>query len=164
MAARILAVDDEVDELAAWETALRKAGYFVRTARNGTQALELCDQWIFDVVILDYVMPKMKGLDLLARIRQKNPLVRSIIISGKMDFRADEVRETIRSDVETDKHLHKPIKNEELLEAIAELLRDSANERPWDSVSADYVRSGKGTVAGAKKAQGKLKKHLGKKK
>jgi CheY-like chemotaxis protein len=160
MPARILAVDDEVDELTAWETLLRRAGYFVRTAPTGARALALCDEWIFDVVILDYVMPKMKGLELLARIRQKNPLVRSIIVSGKLDLGTQEVRDSIRTDVETDRHLHKPVKNEELLETIADLLKDKPANRPWDTVSADYVKSGKGTVAGARKAQAKLKKHL----
>src|SRR5437870_13014966 len=111
MASRILVVDDEIDELAGWETVLRKAGYAVITASTANRALELCESTVFDLVILDLIMPKMKGLELLARVRKSSPLIRSILISGKLDsnVRAQDVREYIRGEVETDKYLHKPI-------------------------------------------------------
>ena len=157
---RILAVDDEVDELAGWETALRRGGYLVRTASTAASALDLCDEFNFDLVILDYVMPKMKGLELLARIRKKSPLVRSIVISGKVDLLEQEIRESIRGDVETDRHLRKPVRNEELLDAVAEVLKEVQPSHSWDAVAADYIKGGNATVSKARKAQGKLNRHL----
>jgi CheY-like chemotaxis protein len=159
---RILVVDNEVDELAGWETTLRKGGYMVRTASTAARALELCDELIFDLVILDYLMPKMKGLELLSRIRKKNPLVRSIVISGWLDKNLieQEIKESIRGEVETDRYFHKPIKNEELLEAVAAVLKEAQPGRPWDAVAADYVEGGKASVSKAKGAQSKLKKHI----
>jgi CheY-like chemotaxis protein len=166
MPAKILVVDNEPDEVAGWETLLKKAGYLVRSAVTASRALQHCDELIFDLVILDYVMPRMKGLELLARIRKKNRLVRSIIVSGKLDDGAPEkeIRDTIRGEVETDRYLHKPLKNEQLLQAVAEALSENKPNRPWDSVAADYLKSEKESIAKALAAQDKLKSHLRRKK
>jgi len=162
MAHRILVVDDEADELVGWETALRKAGYTVKTASTPARALELCDESVFELVILDYVMPKMKGLELLSRIRKKNPLVRSVIVSGKLDKKLVEqdIKETIRGEVETDKYLHKPVSNEQLLAAVAEALKEAGSNRPWEEIAEDQIKGEKGSVSKARGAQGKLKKHI----
>lgn len=161
---RILIVDDEPDELEAWEALLRKQGYVVRTSASAQAALQACDENRFDLVVLDYVIPKMKGLELLSRIRKKLPLVRSILISGKLDKRLQEqdIRESIRSEMEVDKYVHKPVRNEELLEAIAALLSEKPPSRPWDLIAEDILQGEKGSVNKAKGAQSKLKKHLGK--
>lgn len=159
---RILVVDDEIDELTGWGTLLRRGGYQVHTASTPARALELCDESIFDLVILDYVMPKMKGLELLSRIRKKSPLVRSIIISGKLDKTLvdRQIKETIRGEVETDRYFHKPIKNEQLLEAVAEILREAGLTRPWDEIAANHMEGEKGTVSKARGAQDRLRKHI----
>jgi CheY-like chemotaxis protein len=159
---RILVVDDEPDELAGWETALRKSGYVVRTAATANRALELSDESVFDLVILDYVIPKMKGLEVLARIRKKSPLIRSVVVSGKLDKKLleREVKETIRGEVETDRYLHKPVSNEQLLEAVAEALKEAGASRPWQTIAADHVRAQKGSISKARGAQGKLNKHI----
>lgn len=161
---KILVVDDEPDELVGWETALRKAGYLVSTASAPSRALELCDETAFDLVILDYLMPKMRGLEVLSRIRKKIPLVRSIVVSGKLDknLLETDIKETIRGEVETDRYLHKPVKNEELLEAVAEALKKAQSTRPWDAIAADHIQGTKGTVRKAREVQDKLKKHLDK--
>ena len=101
MKQRILIVDDEPDELAAWEPLLRKQGYVVRTASTPEAALQACDENQFDLVVLDYVIPKMKGLELLSRIRRKLPLVRSVLISGKLDKKlsGQDIRESIRGEM-----------------------------------------------------------------
>jgi DNA-binding response OmpR family regulator len=62
--------------------------------------------------------------------------------------------------VETDKYLHKPIKNEQLLEAVAEILKEAKSGRPWDAIAAEHIESEKGTVSRARGAQEKLKKHI----
>lgn len=164
MAARILVVDNEIDELAGWETALTRAGYSVQTASTPARALELCDESMFDLVMLDFVMPNMKGLELLARIRQKIPLVRSILISGKLnkDLSEQQVKDEIRGEVETDRYIHKPVKNEDLLAAVSEVLKN-APAGTWESVASQYLEGGKGSVSRAKDAQNKLKKHIDKK-
>ena len=162
MLPRILIVDDEPDELEAWKTLLRRNGYNVRTASSPQTALQECDQHRFDLVVFDYVMPKMKGLELLSRIRKKLPLVRSILISGKLDKRLQEqdIRDTIRSEMEVDKYLHKPASNEELLGAITALFHENQSGRAWDAIAQGILEGDKTSVKKAKLAQGKLKKHL----
>jgi DNA-binding response OmpR family regulator len=162
MPQRILIVDDETDELEAWEQLLSKQGYLVRTASTPEAALKACDENRFDLVVLDYVIPKMKGLELLSRIRKTLPLVRSILISGKLDKKLEErdIRESIRGEVEVDRYLHKPASNEELSAAITELLKEQPSGRPWNEIAGDILQGDKSTVKKAKGAQSKLKSHL----
>jgi DNA-binding response OmpR family regulator len=162
MPQRILIVDDEVDELVAWEQLLRRQGYVVRTASTPDAALQSCDEHRFDLVVLDYVIPKMKGLEILSRIRKKLPLVRSILISGKLDKKLEErdIRESIRNEMEVDKYLHKPASNEALLAAITELLNERSSSRPWDEIAGGILQGNESSVKKAKRAQGKLKGNL----
>jgi len=81
----ILIVDDEVDVRDAWDLALRLAGFDVTTAGSPNDALELAEQQAFDVVILDFIIPGMTGLELLVRIRERIPYIRSVIVSGKLN-------------------------------------------------------------------------------
>jgi CheY-like chemotaxis protein len=162
MPLQILVVDDEPDELEAWEALLRKKGYNVQTASSPEVALRKCDENRFDLVVLDYVIPRMKGLELLSRIRKKLPLVRSILISGKLDkkLQEQEIRESIRSEMEVDKYLHKPARNEDLLEAITALFAENPSGRAWDTIAEDILKGEKSSVKKAKGAQRSLKKHL----
>lgn len=162
MPLRILVVDDEPEELDAWETLLRRKGYNVQTAASYEAALKKCDEHRFDLVVLDYVIPKMKGLELLARIRKKLPLVRSILISGKLEERLQEqeIRESIRSEMEVDKYIRKPARNDELLAAIAMLFGEKQSDRAWDAVAEDILKGEKSSVKKARSAQSTLNKHL----
>src|SRR5687768_6749890 len=83
--AKILVVDDEPDVAAEWATALRLAGHDVHTANNSKGALQLSQANPLDLVILDFIMPDMTGIDLLNKIRKHHAFVRSIIISGQLN-------------------------------------------------------------------------------
>jgi CheY-like chemotaxis protein len=66
---RILCVDDDSDGLEALELLLVSEGFEVITARNGAEALlRVQEQWP-DLIITDYTMPGMTGLDLCKRLR-----------------------------------------------------------------------------------------------
>ena len=162
MPLHILIVDDEPDELDAWRALLRRKGYNVQTASTPEQALQKCDEHRFDLVVLDYVMPRMKGLELLARIRKKLPLVRSILISGKLDEKLQEqdIRESIRSEVEVDKYLRKPASNDELLGAITALFQEKQPGRAWDAIAGDLLKGEESSIKKARGAQSKLNKHI----
>jgi len=85
MTARILLVDDEPAVLKAWTKALRHAGHHVTSASSPDEALVAADEHIFDVLVVDYVMPAMTAVELLARVRKKQPLVRAIVVSGRIE-------------------------------------------------------------------------------
>jgi PAS domain S-box-containing protein len=70
----ILIVNDAPDQLTLMESLLRKAGYSVRTAEDGLQALELVRQERPDLVISDVSMPRMNGLEFCQRLRADSEL------------------------------------------------------------------------------------------
>jgi two-component system cell cycle sensor histidine kinase/response regulator CckA len=84
---KILVVDDETQVREVMCRALSSCGYTALSAANGRDALALCLQHTdFDLVILDMVMPDMGGRECLARLREGNPELKVIIVTG---FTAD---------------------------------------------------------------------------
>ncbi len=82
---RILLVDDNSLGLAARRSVLEELGHQVRTSGNPTDALELCSKHSCDVVVTDYKMPKMNGIELIGRLRKLHPATSVILISGFAD-------------------------------------------------------------------------------
>jgi len=81
----VLLVDDEEAFVEALARRLGKRGYRVTTATSGPRALEVLDQGgatRTDVVILDVKMPGMDGLEALAAIKERHPLVEVIMLTG----------------------------------------------------------------------------------
>lgn len=78
----ILCVDDEPSVLHPLEIMLKRQGFRVVTAQNGTEALELFRQIKFDAVILDYSMPGMSGGQVAERIRSENKTIPIILHTG----------------------------------------------------------------------------------
>jgi CheY-like chemotaxis protein len=70
---RIVLVDDEDDVLSAFEFRLGALGYDLAVARNGAEALELLNQQKVDVVLADFMMPEINGIE-LTRIIKSHPL------------------------------------------------------------------------------------------
>ncbi|MGE5645165.1 MAG: response regulator [Acidobacteriota bacterium] len=81
-AARILLVDDNKLGLIARKALLEDLGYRITTALEGQEAFERFGREKFDLVITDYKMPRMNGLELIAKIREKAGDVPIILISG----------------------------------------------------------------------------------
>jgi len=156
---RILVVDDEPNVLKSWSRALRLAGYDVSTALGGKEALQKCDERHFDLVIVDFLMPAMTGVELLGRIRKKLPFIRSIVVSGKLDEAVSEVgiSRKLRETVEADVYLHKPISNERLRETVKALLESGEKSKDWVSVGKQATEAAKGTIESAKQVSRDLK-------
>lgn len=69
---RILVIDDEADIRESLETLLDLEGYSITTAENATEGLKRFGDGIFDLVLLDLMMPDRSGLEVLDEIRQKD--------------------------------------------------------------------------------------------
>jgi CheY-like chemotaxis protein len=82
---RILLVDDNSLGLAARRSVLEELGHKVMTSGAAAEALELCGKHTFDVVVTDYKMPKMNGVELIGRLRKLHPATSVILISGFTD-------------------------------------------------------------------------------
>ncbi len=138
----ILVVDDEVDVAKGWARALRIAKHDVSYAQDSKTALQLSHENPFDLVILDYMMPGMTGIELLNEIRKDHPFIRSIIISGKIDKSISEtsVLSEIGTSIEADLYLHKPVENTRLKEAVESLLEKTSQD-DWQSMARSKLES-----------------------
>jgi len=79
---RVLVVDDEKIMLDSIARILIKEGYEVRTAFSGEEAIEKFDQESFDIVLLDIKMPGMGGIETLRRLKEMDPAITILIITG----------------------------------------------------------------------------------
>lgn len=78
---QLLWVDDEVELLKAHIIFLEKKGYEVTTVSNGTDAIDLCQERSFDLVLLDEQMPGLSGLETLQRIKQITPATPVVMVT-----------------------------------------------------------------------------------
>jgi len=83
--AHILIVDDNSMGLIARRTVLEELGHRVHTCSSPDEALEQCDKQRFDVVVTDYKMPKMDGIEFIRELRKQHPAMSVILISGFTD-------------------------------------------------------------------------------
>lgn len=81
MQGRLLWVDDEIDLLKAHIIFLKNKDYEVTTCSNGTDALDICREQPFDLILLDENMPGLSGLETLARIKDIQPNVPVVMVT-----------------------------------------------------------------------------------
>lgn len=84
-AVRILFVDDEQLILKALRRSLQREGYELFFSSNPVEAIALAGEQKVDIVVSDYMMPEMNGVDVLARIRDLHPHVTRIMMTGQAD-------------------------------------------------------------------------------
>jgi two-component system, OmpR family, copper resistance phosphate regulon response regulator CusR len=120
---RILVVEDEKDLNRILVKRLRLEGYAVDGCFSGTQALDYLASAAFDVVILDWMLPGISGLDVVRQIRQSASNVAVLMLTAK-DHLDDRV---MGLDNGADDYLIKPFATEELLARIRVLLRRSGS-------------------------------------
>ena len=82
MSARILVVDDEEIVIRSCLRILGDGDYEVEAVQSGWEALRKIDESHYDVVILDIMMPKMDGLEVLQRVKESYPDVEVVMITG----------------------------------------------------------------------------------
>lgn len=82
MSARILVVDDEDVVIRSCLRILGAAGHEVEAVSSGSDALRRVDEKDFDLVILDIMMPKIDGLEVLQRVKETHPDIDVIMITG----------------------------------------------------------------------------------
>jgi len=82
---RILLVDDNANGLCARRTVLEELGHRIVTACSGADALDLFGAQKFDLVVTDFKMPSMNGLELIQQLRLQSPELPIVLISGYVD-------------------------------------------------------------------------------
>ncbi|MBI5575571.1 MAG: response regulator [Deltaproteobacteria bacterium] len=86
---KILVVDDEENIRELYRDELSEEGYSVELAENGQAALSKFEKFQPDLVTLDVMMPGMNGIEVLRRIREKNPSVPVLLLTAFGEFRQD---------------------------------------------------------------------------
>jgi CheY-like chemotaxis protein len=79
---QILLVDDNQDGLLVRKSLLEELGYHVQVAVNGEDAIRVYKDNRFDVVVTDFRMPRMNGVELIQQLRIVNPNARIVLLSG----------------------------------------------------------------------------------
>jgi two-component system OmpR family response regulator len=123
LAMRILIVEDEPDLLRALAQALREAGYAVDTATDGEDGLFKAESWEYDALVLDVMLPKLDGWELLRRLRKtkKTPV---LMLTAR-----DQTRDRVRGlDTGADDYVVKPFDLPELLARLRALIRRTSNQ------------------------------------
>ena len=122
---RILIVEDEVGILQFLQQGLEEEGYTIVTATDGEKALELLTNESFDLVLLDWMLPKLTGLEVCKAYRLQNKTSPVIFLTAK-----DTVQETIEGlQAGANDYIKKPFSFDELVERIKIHFRNIAEEQ-----------------------------------
>ena len=129
--AKLLVVEDERDLASVLVRHLEGEGHDVKHATDGLSALVACGETSFDLVILDWMLPGLDGLEVARRVRAggATPIL-------MLTARADEADRVLGLEVGADDYLTKPFSLRELLARVramlrrTQLMRDALENRP----------------------------------
>ena len=116
----ILIVDDEPNIVMSLEFLMRKNGYQVGIARNGTEALAAIAQTPFDLILLDIMMPDVDGYQVCRQLRQNPARTSTKVIFLSAKSREADVQKGY--EVGADLYIPKPFSTRQLMEKVRELL------------------------------------------
>src|SRR5271165_1958401 len=120
---RILTVEDEPDLLRSLAQALREEGYAVDTANDGEDGLFKAEGYDYDAIVLDVMLPKLDGWEILRRLRKtkKTPV---LMLTAR-----DQSRDRVKGlDTGADDYVVKPFDLPELFARLRALIRRGAGQ------------------------------------
>ena len=135
---KLLLVEDSLQLNKALSTVLKRNSYIVDSAFDGEEALLYLDQYTYDAVILDIMLPKVNGLEVLKTARAKKLQTPIIMLTAKSTTE-DKIHGL---DLGADDYLPKPFSVDELLARLRALLRrkpkyDEENKEVFGDLSLD---------------------------
>ena len=120
---KILLVDDERQLTDALSAILKKNNYSIDCAYNGEDGLDMALSGIYDLIVLDIMMPKIDGISILKTLRQQGFNTPILMLTAK-----SEITDKINGlNFGADDYLTKPFVTDELLARIKALLRRKEN-------------------------------------
>lgn len=120
MGYKILIVEDEKDVVDSLKSRLEKEGYQVAVAFDGEEAIQKVKETDPDIILLDLILPKLSGFEVLKQLRQKfadrwRPV---IVISAKNELESVKTSYAL----EADHYLTKPVSMEKILQGIRTMI------------------------------------------
>lgn len=123
---RLLIAEDDVDLSEALTAFLEKSQYAVDAVHDGSTALDYAASGEYDAIILDIMMPKMDGLQVLGRLREQGMAVPVMLLTAKGE-KDDRVT---GFNAGADDYLTKPFAPDELLARVRAMLRRAGDYKP----------------------------------
>jgi DNA-binding response OmpR family regulator len=120
----ILVVDDDTEVRETLSSVLLNEGYLVETVKTGKEAIRASETAYFDVALIDIELPDMDGIEILRKLKEKQPRMVKIIITGfpSLENAVKAVNEGV------DGYVLKPFNIGELLKMIRKRLDEKAAE------------------------------------
>jgi phosphate regulon transcriptional regulator PhoB len=137
----VLVADDEQDIVNLVDYNLTREGFHVLAAANGLESLKMIKKSRPDIVILDWMMPEMDGLEVCRRLRQDPDISRIPVIM--LTARTDTLDKVLGLEMGADDYLTKPFHVRELVARIHALLRRhdaSSQEDPAQILTYQGIR------------------------
>jgi CheY-like chemotaxis protein len=121
---KVLVVDDEIHIVHVVAIKLRNNGYDVITAANGAEAYEMACEECPDIIVTDYQMPVMTGIELVEKIRANEASSEIPVIL--LTARSFAIEEDQKQNLQISQCLSKPFSPKELLRSIEDVLYHKA--------------------------------------
>ena len=118
---KILIVDDELNQIELIRYNLEKSGFKTLSANDGEQALEIIYGEPLDLLIVDWMMPKMSGIELCQKIRSDKDI--KILPIIMLSARSEDADKSLGLDTGADDYISKPFSPMELVSRVKALLR-----------------------------------------
>jgi DNA-binding NtrC family response regulator len=134
----ILVVDDDTEVRKTLSSILFEEGYSVEAVENGKEAIRASEKSRFDVALIDIKLPDMEGTELLHRLKENQPHMVKIVITGFPTL--ENAMETVNEGA--DGYILKPFDVEKLLEMIRKHLKRETAEHVsnWMEFDQDSAR------------------------
>lgn len=133
---KILIIEDEKDLTSVLEEMLKQNGYSVDVVYNGVDGLDYALTKIYDVIILDIMLPKMNGIQVLRELRSNNVSSSVLMLTAK-----SEIEDKINGlDSGADDYLTKPFITKEFLARVRALSRRNNKEYTGNIISFGDIR------------------------
>ena len=133
---QVLVLEDETDVRELLVLHLKREGYQVQAFEDAEEALQAFQKTKFDLLILDWMLPKMSGLDFCKKVRTDFKTTVPILI---LTARADTMDKVLGLEIGADDYLTKPFEIREFVARVRALLR-RANPKPSDEYEAGPFR------------------------
>lgn len=134
---KVLVVDDDAELRSTLSEILKGAGYHIDEAPSGKEAIEKITAKDFDIALLDLMMPKMSGIDVLKAIKKIKPKIKVIMITAfaTVENAVDAIKKGASD------YISKPFRIDDLLTIIRRVIEEGRFEEGITKLNLDYTLS-----------------------